>query len=81
MSDKRIISFIEGKCTCGTPYKVYVIPVSVVMKMVTPDKLKKDKDFNHSMVFYCEGCHRDKTINYTNLDIKREEIPAGDSGQ
>ncbi len=80
MSDKRMISFIEGECTCGTPYKVYVDPVPVVLKMVTADLLKKDKGFNHSRVFYCQGCRKDKTVMYTDRDVRQEEIPAGNSG-
>jgi hypothetical protein len=73
-------SYIEGICTCGTPYKVYVNPVSFVLKMVTSDALKEKCEL-HTIVFSCPGCARKKTVQYNESDVKQEKVSAEDSGE
>lgn len=76
MAKKEYKSYIEGKCTCGTPYKVYVNSVPGVFKMITLDACVP-----HTKVFFCPGCDRKKTVQYFDSDVMQEEIPADDSGQ
>lgn len=78
MGVKIVRKYLEGKCRCGTAYKVYVDAKPAVIRMQTPAQENTDRDFNHSVVFYCEGCRKEKSVSYAESDLVDEEIPAGE---
>jgi hypothetical protein len=70
--------YITAECTCGKKHTVSVAKEIQVMRFKNPPASKVNPHVTHTITFYCDGCGRKKTAEYTVQDVTCED--AGRSG-